>query len=73
MIAMQAQLNTLSLVTKNPTMTKRKFYCSIFRINLTHGSKTCLDKKLGHKEDSCCKKVLGGSGKRGEMAVKGNN
>ena len=52
MKAMQAQLNTLSSATINTTKTKSKFYCWSCGSNYTHGVKTCLPKKKGHKEDS---------------------
>ena len=46
---MQAQLNTLSLMTTNPKRTKRKFYCWSCGRNFTHGGETCTTNKTGHR------------------------
>ena len=43
----QAQLKTLSWATKNPTRTKKKFYCRICRSNFTHGIKSFSSKITG--------------------------
>ena len=59
----QAQLNTLSLMTTNPTRIKRKFYFWSCRSNFTRGNKTCLVTKTGHKEEAYYKKLLGVSEK----------
>ena len=69
MNAMQAHLKTLSLTITNPTRTKIKFYCRISGNNFTHGSKTCSDKKTGHKEEAYRKNLLGGSEKRCEWPL----
>ena len=57
-IAMQAQLNTISATSTNSTRTNMKYYCSRCGINFTHGSKTCSSKKTCHKKQSHCKKTL---------------
>ena len=61
MNAMPAQIKTFSLTTMNPTSTKSNFYCWSCGRNFTHGSKACLAKKMGHKEDANYKKLVGGS------------
>ena len=61
MNAIQAQMETLTATSTNTTITKRKLYCWICGRNFTNGSKTCSDKKTGHKEEAYYKKRLGGS------------
>ena len=63
MSAIQAQLKKLSTTSTNPTRTKRKFYCWIYRINFTNGSKTFSSRKVDNKEEAYYKKILGVSEK----------
>ena len=52
MNTVKAQLKNFSLVTTNPTRTKRKFYCWICGKQFTNGGKTCTAKKSGHTDDA---------------------
>ena len=63
MSAIQEQLKTLTSAQTNQVSPKRKFYWWICGSNFNHGSKTCLAKKAGHKEEAYYKKRMGGSDK----------
>ena len=70
MNAMQAQLKTLSTTSKNPTISKRKYYCWSCGRNFTHGSKTFYSKKTWHKKEAYYKRRLRGCEKGCEWQLR---
>ena len=58
--SMKERLRILSSATTSQTRSKRKYYWWICGSIYTHGSKTHLAKKSGHREEAYYKKRLGG-------------